>query len=229
MTILNPWGPTVYQNYISEEFKQFLLGGLFRTEKYGRSMRKDLVGQINKQREGIFDIDSFKSFIDDHVLNYELGRVGRLFDLKKFHNSSSSNQTTAKLNEILSNQNMVECEYDLLAQPWVNFQKPNEYNPIHEHTGAISAIIFIDIPEEIKNERDTSQFDHKTNGCLEFLYDCSTSFVVTPETGMIFIFPNTLKHCVYPYQSDVERITMSFNIEENPKIVYNNSKFSLDY
>ncbi len=57
MTILNPWGPTVYQNYISEEFNQFLLDGLSRTEKFGRSMRKDLVGQIDKQREGILCID----------------------------------------------------------------------------------------------------------------------------------------------------------------------------
>ena len=83
----------------------------------------------------------------------------------------------------------------------------------------IFLIIFIDIPEEIKNERDTSQFDHKTNGCLEFLYDCSTSFVVTPHNKMIFLFPASLKHTVYPYQSDVERITMSFNLIDKPKFI----------
>ena len=109
-------------------------------------------------------------------------------------------------------------QYDL-PEPWVNFMKSNEYNPLHEHHGEVSAIIFIDIPDQIKDERDQSQFGHKTNGCLEFVYDCSTSFVVTPRTGMIFLFPAFLKHTVYPYASDVERITMSFNLPDKPKFL----------
>ena len=228
MTILNPWGPTVYQNYISEEFNQFLLDGLSRTEKFGRSMRKDLVGQIDKQREGIFDLDIFKSFIDDHVLSYELGRAKRLLELKKYHDSTMKDESFAKLNDVLSDGNELSCEYEFSGQPWVNFHRCNEYNPLHEHTGAISAIICVDIPKEIKEERDASTFSTQTNGCIEFSYDNDSTFIVSPKTGMIFLFPNTLKHCVYPFKSDVLRITMSFNIGETPKIVYNNSTFILD-
>ena len=50
------------------------------------------------------------------------------------------------------------------------------------------------------------------SGCLEFAYDNSCCAAITPKTGMIFLFPAHLRHTVYPFKSDVERITMSFNL-----------------
>ena len=35
-----------------------------------------------------------------------------------------------------------------------------------------------------------------------------------PVEGEIYLFPAELKHQVYPYATDVERITSSFNISE---------------
>ena len=54
-------------------------------------------------------------------------------------------------------------------------------------------------------------------GQLEF-FEGSTSWLipgtwkVIPKTGDMYIFPAELKHAVYPFKSNVERITMSLNI-----------------
>ena len=222
MKSVSPWGPLIYQNEISEEFHTFLLDGLKKSRRYGDNYKNKLVGQINCQRGALYDNDELKGFLNEHIGSFSIR------NLKRTQEQSSYHEPTAKSKDFNDRKLLIErfekdpkslnLDYEL-PEPWINFQKPNEYNPIHEHTGVVSAIIFIDIPEEIKNERDTSQFDHKTNGCLEFLYDCSTSFVVTPHNKMIFLFPASLKHTVYPYQSDVERITMSFNLIDKPKFI----------
>ena len=38
--------------------------------------------------------------------------------------------------------------------------------------------------------------------------------VVKPKEAMMFLFPAYLQHAVYPYHSDVERVSMSFNFDE---------------
>ena len=103
--------------------------------------------------------------------------------------------------------------------PWMNFQKKNEFNPVHVHSGELSSVIMIDVPKEIEEESDAVK--DKTNmpcpGQLEFLdgpsgYMYTGSYKVVPRTGDIFVFPAQLKHTVYPFTSDVTRITMSYNI-----------------
>ena len=34
----------------------------------------------------------------------------------------------------------------VLKSVWVNFQKKYEFNPLHDHTGIISFVIWIDVP-----------------------------------------------------------------------------------
>ena len=101
----------------------------------------------------------------------------------------------------------------------MNFQKKNEFNPVHVHSGELSSVIMIDVPKEIEEESDALK--DKTNmpwpGQLEFLdgpsgYMYTGSYKVVPRTGDIFVFPAQLKHTVYPFTSDVTRITMSYNI-----------------
>ena len=108
---------------------------------------------------------------------------------------------------------------------WVNYQKKHEFNPIHAHGGTLSSVIMIDVPEEIAKE--VNSLDYETNmpcpGQLEFIdgptsYLCPGTYKVVPKTGDIFIFPAELKHTVYPFTSDVERVTMSFNVFDIEKI-----------
>ena len=49
-----------------------------------------------------------------------------------------------------------------------------------------------------------------------FFISLSHSFF--PEEGDMFIFPAWLKHWVYPFKSDCERISVSGNVKDHVKI-----------
>ena len=46
----------------------------------------------------------------------------------------------------------------------------------------------------------------------DFLSFCGTNLNVIPEKGLVIIFPAWLTHHVYPFESDVERVSVSGNI-----------------
>jgi len=109
-----------------------------------------------------------------------------------------------------------------LSNLWVNLQKKYEFNPIHNHSGVFSFIIFLKIPYNLEDENKV--FPRSSNGS-----SCSRlSFLVTDYMGEIYditldvdksfenkmvIFPAKMCHLVYPfYTSDDYRITVSGNI-----------------
>ena len=109
-----------------------------------------------------------------------------------------------------------------LSKSWINFQKKHEFNPIHNHTGIFSFIIFMQIPykleEEFKVYTDTNG---KYTSCLSFIFTDVNGSVVEKVCSVdesyiykMLIFPAKLKHCVYPfYTSNKERITVSGNVK----------------
>jgi hypothetical protein len=110
-----------------------------------------------------------------------------------------------------------------LMNLWVNFQKKHEFNPIHNHSGLFSFIIFVQIPynlnQELKNgpgRLSNSNF----SSCLQFhftdLFGRPKNDIVyvdkTYEGGVYFFNAETM-HCVYPFfTSDDYRISVSGNI-----------------
>ena len=121
---------------------------------------------------------------------------------------------------------------------WVNFQKKAEFQPIHNHSGMFSFVIWMDIPYDYKDEsklpfaeggdKDSygGNFTFATasavnRGMVEYIIKMS------PETnGYCCFFPSDLCHQVYPfYTSDKDRISISGNImyhstKPNPPPVY---------
>jgi len=210
MKALVPFGPLIYQGDMSEEFLEFLLECVDKSRN-GDDRRWALAGHMDNERGAILDLDLFRSFIDIHIKRFLYLNHERRYDLNELHKPTSrtrEHKADLHIVETIINQTL---KYDL-SNPWVNFQKKGEFNPIHEHIGIISAIMFIDIPEDIDHENDCDEHQIMSHGCLEFVYDNSKTMIITPKTGMIFLFPSELKHCVYPFKSDVERITMSFNL-----------------
>tara|TARA_B100000965_G_C19331700_1_gene643301 strand:- start:37 stop:747 length:711 start_codon:yes stop_codon:yes gene_type:complete len=201
--VLNPFGPMVYRTDLSEDFHDFLIGGLSNSKTMGEDARQHLVGNIEAQRQSgsIYPEDKFVKFIDPHVINYVTER----------HERHNSVRRLCNLPETPWRPEKSEIRYDLNLGPWVNFQRKHEFNPLHNHAGIFSAIIFIDIPDEIEHERERSTFNAKANGCLE-LFHMNQHLIVKPKSGVMFLFPAYLWHSVYPFTSDVERVTMSFNI-----------------
>lgn len=110
-----------------------------------------------------------------------------------------------------------------LVNFWVNFQKKFEFNPVHDHSGLFSFVIFVQIPydlgKEIK-EGPGSLSNSNLASCLQFHTSnflgrqCDeTVFVDKSYEGGIYFFNAETKHCVYPFfTSDDYRITVSGNI-----------------
>ena len=196
-----PFGPLIYKADISGDFQNFLIDGL-SSSRMGEDARRHLAGNIEGQRRAYtYDEDKFVNFIDPHIVNY----------LVEKHNRHNVIKDTCSKPTMEWNHEYSKIAYDLDKGPWINFQNSNEFNPLHNHAGIISAVIFIDIPEEISKERKESTFNAKVNGCLEFVY-MNQHIILNPKSATLLLFPAYLWHTVYPYHSDVERITMSFNV-----------------
>ena len=104
-----------------------------------------------------------------------------------------------------------------LTHSWIVSQYAGEYNPYHHHTGDFSAVVYLKIPPNMEEELNVEFTDHyPTNGLIEFMYgeNCdmrSDNIKFKPEVGTMLVFPSYLKHFVYPFYSEGERRSMSFN------------------
>ena len=104
-----------------------------------------------------------------------------------------------------------------LTHSWIVSQYAGEYNPYHHHTGDFSAVVYLKIPSNMEEELNVEFTDHyPTNGLIEFMYgeNCdmrSDNIKFKPEVGTMLVFPSYLKHFVYPFYSEGERRSMSFN------------------
>jgi len=106
---------------------------------------------------------------------------------------------------------------------WVNFQKENEFNPLHNHTGVFSFVIWVNIPTDWReqhalpisansNAPKASNFEFLFNGMLGGIDSYPYRLDKTSEGNMLF-FPSKLMHEVHPfYNCDKERVSISGNI-----------------
>lgn len=116
----------------------------------------------------------------------------------------------------------------VVSDLWCNFQRANEFNPPHDHSGTLSFVIYLKVPEELKRECVEHQQTKNSAGpgCVSFFIGDSdkknsiTQSTFFPEEGDMFIFPAWLKHWVYPYRSDCTRISVSGNITDHFDIKY---------
>tara|TARA_Y100000592_G_scaffold99720_1_gene176865 strand:- start:5161 stop:5814 length:654 start_codon:yes stop_codon:yes gene_type:complete len=109
-----------------------------------------------------------------------------------------------------------------LSETWVNFSKKHDFNPIHNHAGVFSFVIWVKIPYDLDEELEV--YSDKVNCSVNSLFEFSTidSFgninnQTIPvdksyEWEMIF-FPAQMMHQVYPfYTSDEFRVSIAGNI-----------------
>jgi hypothetical protein len=106
---------------------------------------------------------------------------------------------------------------------WVNFQKENEFNPPHNHTGIWSFVIWVKIPTDWKEQHAlpiSANSNSPRASDFEFLYTSMFGQIAKQayfldkksEGGMLF-FPAKLMHQVFPfYNCDEERVSISGNI-----------------
>ena len=109
---------------------------------------------------------------------------------------------------------------------WVNYQREGEFNPIHDHSGIYSFVIWMKIPythEEQNRNPIAAGSNSKKIGVFEVTYSDllgahqSWGFEMDPKMeGTMLFFPASLHHVVYPfYNCDKDRISVSGNVMIN--------------
>ena len=106
---------------------------------------------------------------------------------------------------------------------WVNYQHEGDYNPLHDHGGIFSFVIWMKIPTDWRDQKKLPRSTHSTSSTVsnfQFVYTnhlgkiTSHTYYMSPEMeGRMLFFPANLKHTVYPfYDCKEERISISGNI-----------------
>ena len=110
-----------------------------------------------------------------------------------------------------------------LKDMWINFQKKYEFNPVHNHGGELSFVLWIQIPYDLKEELNlinSQNSNSPRNSLFEFVFTDIMGQVITSQIavdksyeGKIMMFSSRLFHTVYPfYTSDEYRISISGNL-----------------
>ena len=196
MKILSPFGPKIAKL----KLPQFLIkkinaevDKILSKKKLIKKLdySKKLVGQVKQefQLPKAFVKKNLEKIITKEVKNY----------IKK-----TTGKNTSKVN---------------IKNFWVVRQFNNEYNPIHFHDGHISGVGYLKIP----SFRSSSKKLVKTDGSIDFISGNKMLLSESihnhqPKTGDVILFPHYLMHTAYPFKSNGERRSFSFNLEIDQKI-----------
>ena len=127
-------------------------------------------------------------------------------ELVKLFSSFTSDYINGSLGVQIKNFSLLQC--------WVVRQFKNEYNPVHWHTGHISGAGWLKLPDNFGTTKINKK--NNPNGKINFIHG-SKQFLsnprteISPKVGDMCIFPHYLMHEVYPFNSEGERRSISFN------------------
>ena len=195
MKVLSPFGPKIAQLKFNKSLINKINKEVDRisskkklTKKYDYS--KKLVGQVKQE------IQLPKNFIKKHLAR----KINQ--SIKEFIKS-----TTGKTTRTVKIRNF-----------WVVRQFSHEYNPVHYHDGHVSGVGYLKIPKFTTNKKNLA-----TNGTIDFIngnkmFLNNSIFNHKPRVGDVILFPNYLMHTAYPFTSNGERRSFSFNAEIDSSI-----------
>jgi len=123
-------------------------------------------------------------------------------------------------------------------QCWSNHAYAGDYNPYHDHgvqtMAGLSGVLWLKVPECIeKLDEENVSLNNASGGADGFLHlvwgtnnrkdilrlHPNTEAAVKPKVGTMLVFPNWLKHSVFPFFGEGERrsMAMNWNIYETEK------------
>ena len=180
------------------------------------SIPQDLIIELNNYLDKIISSDE-KIKLQDHG-NKLAGNVSQEFKLEKdFINSSGLQKfLTQNAKEWIKQTVNKEVKDCTIIESWIVRQFENEYNPLHSHSGHISGVGYLKVPE---NFGETIQKNKKENfnGHLQLVHGTKmflspVMLNIEPKVGDFYFFPNYLMHCVYPFKNEKsERRSISYN------------------
>ena len=170
-----------------------------------------LVGKVHKEVQipivNKEDGDYCKSILRGACLNYLLYMINKR--CAYIDNMILHHPTAGRLDPTEDNIS--------ISQSWLVSQYKGDYNPWHQHSGHLSAVIYLRLPKGMDQFFDKESEDHyPVGGAIQFMQGDkqnlrSDTLTFRPEVGKMLIFPSWLKHSVYPFDVDGERRSMSFN------------------
>ena len=188
----------------------YLWGRIKAAEERDENIRSTLAGQLSAS----LALDDKDDYFQNNILQ----------PLAKEY----LNQQPLIINYIRGNRMSSETQNDdtfnmLLDQWWVNKQKQGEFNPIHNHSGLFSFVVWMHEP--VENAEQNKQENAKTSNrpCHhEFCFHYSTMTSHLTHTayplgkeleGTMLLFPSELFHSVNPFfNNDGIRISIAGNI-----------------
>ena len=191
-----PWSAPILHSSLSEiQIKELLeITDSILKDGNKKSYNNQLAGEIENEwgiPTSIVELDSFKNYIDDLSLKY----------LTSF--ASQCHYEKDKIPPHLA-RFAQRLQKAVLTSAWFNDQKDDEYNPIHNHTGILSGVLYLKIPEYLPSRKNKD-----TDGTISFVGNSSdtdiimtnSTLTISPKVGDIFLFPALLKHQVYPFRT----------------------------
>ena len=175
-------------------------------DKRKESIKSSLAGNIHESNKLIDEDDWFwKNTVKPLVHQYanSMGNIGDSVPINQMH------------------------PY-ILHSFWVNFQKQGDFNPLHDHNGVYSFVIWMKIPTRHFEQNKNPIAIYSNNpvvSAFAFRYTntigkiCDFVYEMNPEIeGTMLFFPSKLMHEVHPFfDCDEERISISGNITVNTK------------
>ena len=194
--IKHPWGPHTIQSTIDQEFIDLLREKGDESRAKNLDNRKILAGQMDYE----YYYEDFKEWFcplfDPYMSAYQVSAMDRGLNLFK----------------------KPVIGYEMISL-WINYQQAYEYNPPHNHGGDISFVTWLQVPEEIVKENKETKHEHNNPGPGMISFDLGPDMPMSvtrvgfmPKVGDIMIFPAWLPHHVMGFKSDVERISVSGNL-----------------
>ena len=212
LNVYQPWSiPLLHTTLPDKVLKELIqLTNLIEKDEDRESAKDELAGEIENE----WKIDpilltniSFKNYIIQ--LSWEYFRI----TMSNYH--IVDNAIPHSLIVLKNAMNNIE-----IFSSWFNDQKDDEYNPIHNHVGTLSGVLYLKIPEYLPSRKN-----EYTDGAITFIGNetsvegiiSNSTLTIAPKVGDVFLFPASLKHQVYPFRTvDGKGIrrSMSFNLDK---------------
>lgn len=186
------WGPFLWRTTLPESFcKELLVRGntaLLENQEQICSIISD-VRKFEKEEDLNWFANNFQPFIETYL------------KLSKDYLKNGENISTVELISL-----------------WINYQKKHETNPEHIHSGDLSFVIYLQIPNTLVEENNNYKGRSAGPGGIKFRYGEKTEYTVSdhyflPKEGDLFIFPANLAHEAYSFHSDCTRISVAGNLK----------------
>ena len=218
-TTIRPFGPSIIKGRMSEEL-QAVLCNMFveHRDKEELTPEEDNAWTLagNNNREFLITQDNlgdnaqmFQDCINKGASQIYLAHVNVTWE--------SQQGVATPLHKKLIAENLEKIHLTVgIHTAWGNISVAGDFNPAHQHTGEVSGVGYLKMPENI--EREWLLEDHDPSAGMINFHDGRPNtgavhmYRIKPVVGDIYFFPAWLPHSVHPFRSSGERWSFSFNL-----------------